>query len=358
MKLKNFIRLIVNIENILLDKVKYKKSNYPDISIILTVYNQAHCIHKALRSIQNQSIKNIEIIIIDDCSIDNSTEIIKFFQKEDDRIIFVNHKSNEGKIKARTDGIKIAKGKYITILDGDDSFIHKDILYNSLFIANLANLDVVEFLLLYYVNNKFITVTNNFNINNIIYQPELRTKFFIIKNDKSFRPIISRTITGKIIKNKIMQKVINNIGIKYTKDFILNYEDTIMAVSLYQISQSYYLLKEPGYYYTGEKNNYIAINKNKKCKNNEKLIKDMDEIKFLNFLLEKTENNLLERQVIYHEIISINYYQNFEKSINNHFDLVYNIFDKMIESKFLSRRQILVIKHFKKKLKEKSEIYK
>ena len=155
-----------------------------------------------------------------------------------------------------------------------------------------------------------------------------------------------------------MQKVINNIGIKYTKDFILNYEDTIMAVSLYQISQSYYLLKEPGYYYTGEKNNYIAINKNKKCKNNEKLIKDMDEIKFLNFLLEKTENNLLERQVIYHEMISINYYQNFEKSINNHFDLVYNIFDKMIESKFLSRRQILVINHFKKKLKEKSEIYK
>ena len=237
-----------------MDKIKYRKLNSPDISIILTVYNQGYCIHKALRSIQNQSIKNLEIIIIDDCSTDNSTEIIKLYQKDDERIVFINHEINEGKIKTRTDGIKMAKGKYITILDGDDSFIHKDILYNSLFIANLADLDVVEFQILYYVNNKFIIKTNDFNINNIIYQPELRTKFFVIKNNKSFRPIISRTITGKIIKNKIFQKVINNIGMKFTNDYILNYEDTIMAVSLYQIAKTYYLMKEPGYYYTGEKN--------------------------------------------------------------------------------------------------------
>ena len=120
------------------------------------MYNQGHCIHKCLRSIQNQSLKNLEIIIIDDCSLDNSTDIVEAYQKEDDRIILVKHESNEGKIKTRTEGIKIAKGKYITIIDGDDSFIHKNILNNSLYIANLADLDVVEFKGSYYRKGKFI----------------------------------------------------------------------------------------------------------------------------------------------------------------------------------------------------------
>lgn len=67
----------INSENILIDKVKYKKVKNPNISVIVTNYNQDHCIYKCLRSIQNQSIKNLEIIVIDDCSLDNSTEIIE-----------------------------------------------------------------------------------------------------------------------------------------------------------------------------------------------------------------------------------------------------------------------------------------
>ena len=59
----------INSKNVLIEQNhKFKKSYNPDISIIITMYNQAHCLYKGLRSIQNQSIKNIEIIIIDDCS--------------------------------------------------------------------------------------------------------------------------------------------------------------------------------------------------------------------------------------------------------------------------------------------------
>ena len=60
---------LLNSENLLSDNIKYKKSEFPDVSIIITMSNQAHCIHKALRSVQNQSLKNIEIIISVDCSI-------------------------------------------------------------------------------------------------------------------------------------------------------------------------------------------------------------------------------------------------------------------------------------------------
>ena len=150
-----FIKLKLNSKNSLIDKIKYKRSENPDISVVLTMFNQAHIIHKALRSIQNQSLKNIEILVIIDCSIDNSTETIQKYMEEDERIVMVNHDTYKGTLSIRCEGIKLARGKYITAIDGDDSFIHKDILNNSLYMANLGDIDVVEFYSLIYRNNKF-----------------------------------------------------------------------------------------------------------------------------------------------------------------------------------------------------------
>lgn len=113
----------INKQNKLIEKnIKFKKVRNPDITVIMNIHNQAHCLYKCLRSIQNQSKKNIEIIVVDDCSTDNSTEIIKEYQKKDPRIILIEHDTNEGTIKTRTDGIRKAKGKYITIIDGDKIF--------------------------------------------------------------------------------------------------------------------------------------------------------------------------------------------------------------------------------------------
>ena len=328
----------INNNNILLDKKKYNRSEYPDISIILTVYNQAHYIHQALRSIQNQSIKNLEIIVIDDCSIDNSIEVIESFKKADDRITILSHESNEGKIKSRAQGVRIAKGKYITILDGDDSFIHSKILYNGLYIANLANLDVVEFKASYYLNEKFIRVVNNYyQDNRIIYQPELKTKFINIKDDDSVRPIINRSICFKLIKNSIFKKIINIIGPRYTEEYMLNYEDTIMSYILFKVANSYYLMKERGYYYSKTEDKY-QFQQKKKCKRTINIIKKtIDPIKFLYFLLEKTKNNKIERKVIYHEIISINYYNKIINVINNNDNYALNILKVMIKCRYLSK---------------------
>jgi glycosyltransferase involved in cell wall biosynthesis len=345
----------INSENILLDKKKYKKANNPIISIIVTVYNQIHCIHKSIRSIQNQSIKNLEIIIVDDCSSDNSIEILKRYQKEDSRITILIHKTNLGKIKSRTDGIKIAKGKYITVLDGDDGLIHKDILKNSLYIANLGNLDIVEFKIITFIKGEKRGCLNTYimETNNIIYQPILRTKFFLLGNAPKYRAVQNRNICGKIIKNKIYQKVLNRIGPKYTEDYILGYEDTMMTVALFQVANSYYYMKEEGYYYSRDdkiSNLSLII---KKTKPKENVIKGMDAIKFLQFLIEKTRNNKIERQLIYFELISIDYYWNFYKYINHHFKMVYDILEKMIISRFLleDQKQILIL--MKKNLKEK-----
>ncbi len=188
--------------------------------------------------------------------------LINNYQKQDNRIILIKHEINLGKIKSRTDGIKIATGKYITVLDGDDAFIHKDILLHSLYIANLGDLDIVEFKMIAYKRGKYRIWHNRYHIktNEIVYQPKLRTKFFLLSEDHRIYPVQNRNLCGKIIKNIILKKIINNIGAKYTEDYILNYEDTIMAVSLFQIAKSYYYMKENGYYYSKDDKKKIKFN--------------------------------------------------------------------------------------------------
>ena len=349
----------INSENILIDKVKYRKNDNPDISIILTIKNQAHCIHKALRSIQNQSFKNIEIITVLDCSLDNSTETILSYMKEDERITLINHDINEGIMKIRTEGFRKAKGKYITAVDGDDALIHKDILNNTFYIANLGNLDIVEFIGYMYHNEKLEYIIHNHGTKGIIYQPELRTKFYYINEQyEAWWPNVCRTIWGKLIKNEVLQKALDNIGPKYTDSYMRSFEDTIMVVSLYQIAQTYYLFKEPGYYYSrDEKYGHFPFLPNKKCYDKENVDKNIDNLKFINFLYENMEDNKIERQTLYHEIITINTYDiwNFSKNINSHYDMFYKVVDGIISSKYLFDKEKEKLKKLKEEIKNKEK---
>ena len=89
------------------------------VSIIVPVYNVEKFIFKTVNSILNQDYKNIEIILVDDGSPDNSARIIDELAKKDNRIVCV-HKENGGVSSARNAGLKIATGEYVTFIDGDD----------------------------------------------------------------------------------------------------------------------------------------------------------------------------------------------------------------------------------------------
>jgi glycosyltransferase involved in cell wall biosynthesis len=275
----------INCKNILLNNISFHKNEYPDVSIIITVYNQANCFHSALRSVQNQSLKNIEIIIIDDCSLDNSAEEIEKYMKEDNRIIFLKHESNDGKIKSRSDGIRMAKGKYITIIDGDDSLSNENILYNSFTIASLADLDVVGFYISFFTRKKYknLNIYKNIkNLNNrIIYQPELYYKFVRFVEKDAIEGFANRNIVSKLIRNKVFKEVLEYIGPKYTEDYLLEYEDTIMSISLFRIANSYYNMEESGYYYAQEEcEDIFPLSGKKKCKPKNFIInKELDPIK-------------------------------------------------------------------------------
>lgn len=282
-------------------------------------------------------------MVIDDCSTDKTTEIINEFQKEDKRIILINHEMNEGKIKTRSDGVKIAKGTYITVIDGDDSFAHENILKNSLYAAKNGNLDIIEFQEGYFKKKKYRGIANLYpfsNLTNIVYQPELKTKFFVISNNDKIRAVQSRSVCAKIIKNEVFKEALKFIGTKYTHDYIIDYEDTIMFIGILQVAKSYYYMKELGYYYSKDKfKGKFPKLKNKICKPNNGYIKDMGHIKLLNFLLEKNKKNEFGEQLIYHELISIDHYLSLVKHTNHHFNYVYEVFNALIESSYLSDLQ-------------------
>ncbi len=95
----------------------------PEISIIVPIYNMEAYLERCLDSLLNQTLKNIEIIAVNDGSIDNSLEILKKYSAKDNRIILINQ-SNSGVSAARNKGIQKADGNFIGFVDPDDWVDH------------------------------------------------------------------------------------------------------------------------------------------------------------------------------------------------------------------------------------------
>ena len=93
----------------------------PTVSVIIPTYNRAHLVGQAIRSVLNQTYQDLEIILVNDGSTDNTEEIVKGFN--DDRIRYIRHDENKGAAVARNTGIKAALGEYIAFQDSDDEWL-------------------------------------------------------------------------------------------------------------------------------------------------------------------------------------------------------------------------------------------
>lgn len=94
----------------------------PLVSFIVTSYNYEKFIIKTLESIINQAYKNIELIIVDDCSCDKSQELIEHFINcnQDKRITFIKNSTNKGQLASMLTGLASARGEFISFIDSDD----------------------------------------------------------------------------------------------------------------------------------------------------------------------------------------------------------------------------------------------
>lgn len=115
------------------------------ISVIIPVYNVENYLERCLDSVLNQSYENLEVILVDDGSTDNSGSICDEFATKDTRIKVI-HKENGGLSSARNKGLEDMTGSYLTFIDSDD-VIHKDMIKNmySVSLDNNAQIAVCEF---------------------------------------------------------------------------------------------------------------------------------------------------------------------------------------------------------------------
>ncbi len=110
-------------------KRKYFASKYDvKVSVIVPVYNVEKYLPECIDSVLGQTLQDFELICVNDCSPDNSAEILKDYSNRDERIVVINHQTNKGQAGARNSGIDVAKGRYIYFLDSDDFLACDDAL--------------------------------------------------------------------------------------------------------------------------------------------------------------------------------------------------------------------------------------
>ena len=253
-----------NLRKYINDCIKLKRINHnkininaPYLSICLSALNMEKYIEINLLSIINQSFQNFEIIVINDFSKDNTENIIKRIQKEDNRIKLINHSTNLGVYRSRVESILNAKGKYIILMDPDDMFLNQN-LFKELFKFNFkSNLDIIEFSVfqkmegkrkIFFPDNHFENHFHNFP-KKIIYQPELSNLLYFFPGTYEYSHTICRNIWNKMINRNLFLYMHKFIGPDYFNEFIITSDDMLMNIIIYQFAQNYTNIKLPGYLY-------------------------------------------------------------------------------------------------------------
>lgn len=191
------------------------------ISVIIPVYNTAKFLYTCINSVTNQTFQELEIIIVNDASTDNSLQICNKFKEKDNRIILIDKKQNEGVEKARYDGILAAKGDYICFVDSDD-WLETDALKRMYDKAIETDADYVEVGMQRVLDrHKIIKRKSNPIVKGLITQPQLFDLYYI-----SFfgMNILSVNIWGKLYKNSILKKAPLPIGLAMGEDLYFNLE--------------------------------------------------------------------------------------------------------------------------------------
>ena len=234
----------------IIDKTKYPLLKAPKISVIIPLYNGGKYLYYSLRSIQNQKMKDLEIIIIDDCSSDDSLNYVKKFMEEDSRIRLIKNKRNRKILYSKSIAALNSNGEFILELDQDDMFIREDlfdIIYKE---SKKYNLDLVQFRDII-KDIWFFQRRTRINFSNLhwifpkqtFYMEESELKATLFKNRNNY------LIWGLLINSNTYKKAVYNLW-----EFILNYqliynEDYISTTMILTLAHNYKYLNIIGLFH-------------------------------------------------------------------------------------------------------------
>ena len=313
------------------------KIKKPKISVIIPVYNCEKTIISSIRSIQNQNISEIEIILVNDFSKDNTLKIINNLKKVDSRIIIINNNKNMGTLYSRCIGVLNAKGIYLFSLDNDDMFFDYDVFDYIYKIGKEKNFDIVDFNSIcaknYYRNlsgmieNRLSNYPNNLTLK----QPDLGS--FPIHANRIYNNI---HIWAKCIKNEIYKKGVNYLGKKKYSNYMTWAEDISMIFILFNIAQLYKFVDKYGVIHFSSRTSASS-----KASMNNILF---GEIFLLNIIFDFSKNTTDKNLAVYYALfIKRKHKLNKFKNEKNYF-LLKIIIKKILNSKYITKNNIQILK--------------
>ena len=233
-------------EGVLFDGKRIKVAE-PKVSFLIPVYNKAKYLPLALRSVQNQSLRDIEIVCLDDGSTDNSVEVVEKFQKDDPRIVLYKHEKNIGLVTTRAHLGQYAKGKYLMCFDPDDAYCSPDIAKKAYEKAEKTSTDIVHFKSLtegpegtYRLARKPSTISV------IIKPPQLIDSFLNKKKNTAINTIV---LWDKLVSKTAYLAAINFLGEKRWENHICISEDLLQTFAILNVTKSYVGLDHIGHLY-------------------------------------------------------------------------------------------------------------
>ena len=240
------------LKGININNIRFKVFKEIKITIIIPVYNTGEIIKSVLKSVQNQNFIDLEIIIVNDFSKDNTLEILKKLKKEDSRIKIINNEKNMGILYSRSIAVLQSKGEYIINLDHDDLFFDEDVLDTSYKEAKMDNYDIISFMYLeckkYFLPiNKMREGHCNKHLHNLtVFQPELSI-YPLFQNEKFVTH--DSVIWGKLFRNDIYKKAVNILGKERYSQYNIYNEDQIGVFTIFSIAGSYKYIRKYGIYH-------------------------------------------------------------------------------------------------------------
>lgn len=221
---------------------------YPKVSILVPCYNVENYLPTCLDSITNQTLKEIEIICINDGSTDKTLDIIKSYKLKDNRIVIID-KNNSGYGDSMNKGLAIAKGEYVGIVESDD-FVDTDmfdVLYKT---AKVNDLDICRSTYFLYSNNKDMKEEKH----------PIVPKNIVIKPLESTLPFYQApAIWSAIYKNSFLK--LNNINFLTTPG--ASYQDTSFAFKCYLMANRFLMIDKSFLHYRKDNINSSVKSKGK-----------------------------------------------------------------------------------------------
>jgi glycosyltransferase involved in cell wall biosynthesis len=208
------------------------------VSIIVPVYNAKDFLRDCIESLLNQTLADCEFIFVDDGSVDNSAEIVREYQKTDNRIILINQ-INKGISEARNSGIAVAKGEYIGFLDNDD-FVKNDMFACLYETAEKDDLDIVISKTILGRDGKYIIKDSVFNEGIFYGQEFIQSKIL---------PSLLRVEDLFAVWNKLYKRSFVNLNnIHFPKNRVIE-EDNMFNIQAFNKAQKVLFIDYAGYYY-------------------------------------------------------------------------------------------------------------